>query len=75
MSLPLCSRRLSLFFVLAFPVFAGPSGNGIENFYQVDQNVFRGAQPSEAGFKYLAKIGVKTVIDLREAEPIGVGAV
>jgi hypothetical protein len=25
----------------------------------------RGAQPTEDGFKYLAQIGVKTVIDLR----------
>jgi protein tyrosine phosphatase (PTP) superfamily phosphohydrolase (DUF442 family) len=68
MSLSLCSHRFPLFLVFAFQVFAGSSGSGIENFYQVDQNVFRGAQPSEAGFKYLTKIGVKTVIDLREAD-------
>jgi protein-tyrosine phosphatase len=67
MSLPLCSR-FGVFFVFAFQVFAGSSDSGIENFYQVDQNVFRGAQPSEAGFKYLTKIGVKTVLDLREAD-------
>lgn len=65
---PLCSRKLNLFLVLAFPVFAGSSGNGIGNFYQVDQNVYRGAQPNADGFRYLAKIGVKTVIDLREAD-------
>lgn len=68
MPLSQCSRRFSLLFVLALPVFAGSSANGIENFYQVDQNVFRGAQPTEGGFKYLAEIGVKTVIDLREAD-------
>jgi len=68
MLLPRGSRSCSLFFVLAFPVFAGSSAQGIENFYEVDQNVYRGAQPTEDGFKYLAKIGVKTVIDLREAD-------
>jgi len=40
---------------------------GIHNFDQVDANVFRGAQPTGEGFRYLAGIGVKTVIDLREA--------
>jgi tyrosine-protein phosphatase SIW14 len=61
---------------LALPVLAGssPEGSspeGIKNFYQVDQNVYRGAQPTKNGFKYLAKIGVKTVIDLREADDRG----
>jgi len=40
---------------------------GIKNFHQVDQNVYRGGQPNKAGFEQLAKLGVKTVIDLREA--------
>ena len=53
---------------LALPALAGSSPWGIENFYQVDQNVYRGAQPTSDGFKYLAKIGVKIVIDLREAD-------
>jgi tyrosine-protein phosphatase SIW14 len=53
---------------LALPALAGSSPEQIKNFYQVDQNVYRGAQPSNDGFKYLAKIGVKTVIDLREAD-------
>jgi protein-tyrosine phosphatase len=53
---------------LALPALAGSSPQGIKNFYQVDQNVYRGAQPTEDGFKYLAKIGVKTVIDLRAAD-------
>jgi len=47
---------------------AQPSVQGIKNFYQVDQHVYRGAQPSNEGFQYLAKLGVKTVIDLREAD-------
>jgi tyrosine-protein phosphatase SIW14 len=49
---------------LALPVFGG-SVQGIHNFYKVDEHVYRGAQPTDEGFQYLAKIGVKTVIDLR----------
>jgi tyrosine-protein phosphatase SIW14 len=39
---------------------------GVENFYKVNDQVYRGAQPSAAGFASLAKLGVKTIIDLRE---------
>jgi tyrosine-protein phosphatase SIW14 len=49
----------------ALPVLAA-SAPGIKNFDQVDAHVYRGAQPSDEGFRYLASIGVKTVIDLRE---------
>jgi tyrosine-protein phosphatase SIW14 len=42
---------------------------GIPNFHQVNDRVYRGAQPTEEGWKSLAKLGVKTVIDLcREGE-------
>ena len=56
------------FFLLALslPAFGG-SVQGIHNFYKVDEHVYRGAQPTDEGFQYLAKIGVKTVIDLRGA--------
>lgn len=49
----------------SLPVFAG-SAPGIKNFDEVNSHVYRGAQPSDAGFQYLSSIGVKTVIDLRE---------
>jgi tyrosine-protein phosphatase SIW14 len=49
----------------ALPLLAG-SPNGIRNFDQVDAHVFRGGQPTPEGFQYLAGLGVKTVIDLRE---------
>ena len=49
-------------------MFAQSSGQGIKNFYQVDQRVYRGGQPTKEGFDYLTKLGVKTVIDLREAD-------
>jgi protein-tyrosine phosphatase len=68
MSFLVSSRTRFLLFALALPALAGSSPQGIKNFYQVDQNVYRGAQPTEDGFKYLAKIGVKTVIDLRAAD-------
>jgi protein tyrosine/serine phosphatase len=48
------------------PVFAGDVP-GIKNFDRVDAHVYRGAQPTDEGFQYLAKqLGVKTIIDLRE---------
>lgn len=39
--------------------------NGLGNFHQVNDHLYRGAQPSSEGFKNLAKLGVKTIIDLR----------
>ena len=57
-----CNRVLT--FALALPVFAGSSVPGIENFQQVDSHVYRGAQPTEEGLKYLANVGVKTVIEV-----------
>ena len=65
----LSSRSRFFLSLLAIPAFAGSSANGINNFHQVSERVYRGGQPTEEGFSYLAKIGVKTVIDLREADP------
>lgn len=60
-------RRCNVLLVaLTLPAFAGSSVRGIHNFYQVDEHVFRGAQPTDEGLQYLAKIGVKTILDLRE---------
>jgi len=39
---------------------------GVHNFHQVNDHIYRGAQPTGAGFKSLAKLGIRTVIDLRE---------
>jgi len=38
---------------------------GVPNFQKVNDGVCRGAQPSELGFKNLAGLGIKTVLDLR----------
>lgn len=58
-------NRLSLgLLVLALPSFAA-GVPGIKNFDKVDAHVYRGGQPTGEGLKYLAGIGVKTIIDLR----------
>ena len=61
------SKKHMRFFLFAMvvPAFAGSAVPGIHNFYKVDEHVYRGGQPTDEGFQYLAKIGVKTVIDLR----------
>jgi len=38
----------------------------IENFGQMDERFYRGAQPSEKDYKDLAALGINTVIDLRD---------
>jgi protein tyrosine phosphatase (PTP) superfamily phosphohydrolase (DUF442 family) len=61
-------RRLSLCLLFCgLPAFAA-SAPGIKNFDQLDQRVYRGGQPTDEGFQYLAKLGVKHIIDLREAD-------
>src|SRR4051794_29945385 len=56
--------------VSGLPLFAG-SVPGISNFDRVDEHVYRGAQPTTEGFDYLAKLGVKSILDLREADARG----
>ena len=58
--MPLRPARL-LILAMALPIFAKPSAQGIDNFFQVNIHVYRGAQPSDDGFKYLANLGVKVV--------------
>jgi protein tyrosine/serine phosphatase len=38
----------------------------IDNFGQINQNYYRGAQPNAAEFMELQRLGIKTVIDLQE---------
>src|SRR5690349_4528406 len=59
------TTRLSFVLLAAVPMFAA-SVPGIKNFDQVDAHVFRGGQPTDEGFQHLAKLGVKTIVDLRE---------
>ena len=44
----------------------GPAADlGLPNFAQVSTNLYRGAQPETAGFEALARMGVRTVVNLR----------
>src|SRR4051812_39872437 len=52
--------------LFSLPTLASSSAPGIKNFYEVNQHVYRGAQPSDEGFRHLASIGVKTILNLRE---------
>jgi len=63
------SRQLVALIValgLASAAFAAPSVDGVGNFQKVDDHVYRGAQPTREGFTNLSKLGIQTVIDLRE---------
>ncbi|MDQ3986195.1 MAG: dual specificity protein phosphatase family protein [Actinomycetota bacterium] len=49
-----------------------PSLPGIANLEAVDDHVWRGAAPSETGYRALASHGVGTVVDLRAEEDVAV---
>jgi protein tyrosine/serine phosphatase len=38
---------------------------GVDNFYKVSDELYRGKQPSAEGFKNLKKMGIKTIVNLR----------
>jgi len=60
-------RTRAFFIAFALPTAALPgSAEGVGNFQKVDDHVYRGAQPTEQGFKDLATLGIKTIVDLRE---------
>lgn len=64
------SRRggmLAPVLLFAFAAFAQDPA-GVPNFHKVNDKVYRGAQPSDQGFQNLAKLGVKTVVDLRQTD-------
>jgi tyrosine-protein phosphatase SIW14 len=54
-----------IFFAVCLGVTATIASAQVPNFQKLNEKVYRGAQPSSDGFKYLAGLGVKTVIDLR----------
>lgn len=62
---------LTLLFAFTFaqlPAFAQTNGAGlsIDNFGEVNEHYFRGAQPDPDGFRQLKNKGIKTIIDLRK---------
>ncbi len=58
--------------LISIPAFAANiEAPGVPNFDAVNDHIYRGAQPTDEGFKTLAKLGVKTVIDLRREGETG----
>jgi protein tyrosine/serine phosphatase len=59
----LCSALLITIFNASGRGF--PANFGILNFGQVDERVYRGAQPDESAMAKLKELGIKTIINLR----------
>jgi protein tyrosine/serine phosphatase len=63
---------IALTFSTILPAFAssdhsrGNAAVSIDNFGQVNDHIYRGSQPNGNGYRQLASIGVKTILDLRE---------
>lgn len=55
------SAAAALLSVAAF----GQSVSGVGNFHEINEHLYRGAQPTAQGFRSLAQLGVKTILDLR----------
>ena len=51
---------------VATTVAAGPVVDGVDNFQKVNDHIYRGAQPTGDGFTNLKKLGIETIVDLRE---------
>jgi protein-tyrosine phosphatase len=71
MSLARTSRPALIVALVAFAAlpaaaFDVADVHGIPNFHKVGEHLYRGAQPSDAAFSDLAKLGVTTVLDLRQ---------
>ena len=58
------ARWLAPLLLSTLPLFA-VDPTGLPDFHQVDDHVYRGRQPRPEGYKSLAQMGVKTIIDLR----------
>jgi tyrosine-protein phosphatase SIW14 len=61
-------HRIFTLLIAAGLAFAGSDTPSIANFHQVDANIFRGAQPAPQEFQNLSRLGIKTVLDLRDEE-------
>jgi tyrosine-protein phosphatase SIW14 len=56
---------------LALSLKAWPASvavQGVPNFHQVNEHIFRSGQPDDGSWKAIADLGVKTVIDLRRPD-------
>lgn len=59
------ATRLVAVLVYAASLLLPAAPVGVSNFFQVDEHLYRGAQPTETGVRSLAKMGIKAIIDLR----------
>jgi len=57
---------LAICCALSSAALAATDVPGVSNFHQVNEQVYRGAQPTNDGFANLAKLGIRTIVDLRE---------
>jgi protein tyrosine/serine phosphatase len=64
---PCCCKRDPAESLKTYPDLTQPQNNmpGLSNFARLSDNVYRGAQPEQQGFAQLKKMGVKTIINLR----------
>jgi len=66
----LFSRRYAALFITAslslLPALARDKDNALPNFQKVNGQIYRGAQPDQDGFERLAKMGIRTIVDLQE---------
>ena len=62
-----CQAASFVLLAVALPLAAADLPAGLQNFEQVNEHLFRGAQPSGEGFRSLQALGVKVVLDLRES--------
>ena len=61
-------ERAAILFIaasLGLSTAFGYQNPNLPNFQKVDEHVYRGAQPTDEGFRELAKLGIKTIVDLR----------
>jgi len=68
-------KRSLLLLVLTSTVCAAgqrgvPPSEGIANFGKVNDGLYRGAQPKAAGIATLARLGIKTIINLRTTNDV-----
>jgi tyrosine-protein phosphatase SIW14 len=62
-----CAGLLVLSLAFAPLSVCAADAPGVPNFHPVNDRVYRGGQPTREGVKHLAKIGIRTVVDLRGA--------
>ncbi|CAN5230572.1 hypothetical protein BH10ACI1_BH10ACI1_25140 [soil metagenome] len=68
----LAVRYFSLILIIAFANFAYAQktveNKDLPKFKKINDNLYRGGQPTKEGFRQLKQIGIKTIIDLRGAD-------